>query len=354
MTASPSTAPGSDPLADLAGPGGAAARAPVVSVVLGVHDHPTALAETLAGVLSQTLGDLELVVVDDGSRDAGVQAVLADLSARDPRIRAVRKRHEGLTRALAEGCALARGRYIARIDAGDAMLPRRLERQAAALDACAGAVLATCATEFCGPDWEPLYVHGYPAAPAEGIRVVPESIGPNLLAGPTNHGSGMFRRSAYEQAGGYRWQFYYGQDWDLWYRMAELGAFAFLPEVLCRCRLMPDGISSRHRRAQERIGRCSLEAFNLRRQRLDEAPALARAAAIRPQAARPAPLSRWQRAEGLVLIGALLARNRDPRCQRYLEEALRLAPAHPRVWWHVIRGHLATRGRKPAEPQNRP
>ena len=77
-------------------------------------------------MLGQTLGDLELVVVDDGSIDG-----TGDCSRRfdDPRLRVVRNDEPlGLAGALNVGLDEARGRYVARIDADDVALPAWLER----------------------------------------------------------------------------------------------------------------------------------------------------------------------------------------------------------------------------------
>src|SRR5207244_9535415 len=91
-------------------------------------------------VLAQTLADLELIVVDDGSTD-GTAAMLASFAERDLRIRVQTRSPAGLAPALNAGCALARAPYIARMDADDVSLPDRLERQAAFLDSHAEVAL---------------------------------------------------------------------------------------------------------------------------------------------------------------------------------------------------------------------
>jgi glycosyltransferase involved in cell wall biosynthesis len=104
-------------------------EAPAISVVMGVCNDADILPETLASVLAQTERDFEFIVVDDGSSDPRVGEILADVARRDARLRVVTKSNEGLTRALIDGCAAARGTYVARIAAGDVMAPDRLARQ---------------------------------------------------------------------------------------------------------------------------------------------------------------------------------------------------------------------------------
>ena len=102
---------------------------PRVSVVMPVRNGERFLREAIDSTLAQSLTDLELVVVDDGSTD-GTPSILDDSAERDPRVRVERQEQGGLTVAINAGCGLARAPLIARMDADDVMLPDRLERQA--------------------------------------------------------------------------------------------------------------------------------------------------------------------------------------------------------------------------------
>jgi hypothetical protein len=156
----------------------------------------------------------------------------------------------------------------------------------------------------------------------------------------------MFRRSAYEAVGGYRKEFYYGQDWDLWYRLAETGSFFHIPEVMTRVRLFPRGLSSRHWRDQHAIGALSRACYVARRSGQPEVSLLTQVSHFRP---RPSGwrLPSWfpfdqRHAEGSYFIGEALRRNGDPRCRRYFAEAFRYAPWLPKVWLRVAQSlHLS-------------
>ncbi|MEA2690371.1 MAG: hypothetical protein QOD51_2978, partial [Candidatus Eremiobacteraeota bacterium] len=106
---------------------------PVVSCILPVHDGETYVREAIDSILAQTFADFELIVVDDVSSDRTPE-ILA--SVRDPRLRVVRSDTKG---GIAGSCnraiALARGRYVARMDHDDISLRRRFARQVAFLDA---------------------------------------------------------------------------------------------------------------------------------------------------------------------------------------------------------------------------
>ncbi len=109
----------------------------MVSVLLPVRDGERYLPEALESVLGQSLRELELVVVDDGSRDRSRDLAEARAS-RDPRVRVVQGPGRGISAATNAGLAACRGRYIARMDQDDRCRPRRLELQAAFLDAHPG------------------------------------------------------------------------------------------------------------------------------------------------------------------------------------------------------------------------
>ena len=105
--------------------------APLVSVVLAARDAERFFGQAVDSILRQSMSDLELVVVDDGSRDSTPELLAA---VADPRLVIVRNEEPaGLAAALNRGFAQARGRYVARMDADDVALPDRLALQLARL-----------------------------------------------------------------------------------------------------------------------------------------------------------------------------------------------------------------------------
>ncbi|MFH0922175.1 MAG: glycosyltransferase family 2 protein [Fibrobacterota bacterium] len=104
---------------------------PLVSVVMPAYNAAPFIESAVQSVLSQTLGDIELLVVDDGSTDHTATR-LAGVS--DPRLRILRLTHQGVMVALNAGLAEARGEFFARMDADDLALPERLERQVRLLE----------------------------------------------------------------------------------------------------------------------------------------------------------------------------------------------------------------------------
>lgn len=100
---------------------------PAVSVLLPAYNAAATIDVAVRSILGQTFQDIELIVIDDGSRDGTAQRVEA---LQDGRIRIFSEgRNAGLAVRLNQGIDLARGRYIARMDADDVAYPERLERQ---------------------------------------------------------------------------------------------------------------------------------------------------------------------------------------------------------------------------------
>jgi glycosyltransferase involved in cell wall biosynthesis len=307
----------------------------MISVVMGVYNGAATIELTLDSILGQTERDFECVVVDDGSTD-DTPGILGTYASRDSRLRILTQPNAGLTRALIAGCAAARGTYIARHDAGDLSDPRRFELQSRALDEDAELVFVSCWTEYVGPELEPLYAaHGTGVA-GNPIRMIDLSREHGVTDGPTHHGSVMFRRDSYLRAGGYRSQFHYGQDWDLWYRLGEEGTFQIVPEVLYTARVTPDAISSASRATQQRMAALSRMALLARSRGESEDSILEEAARIEPVRSK----ANRARADGLYFIGEALRRNGDPRARRYLGQAIATWPPSAKAWIRYLQSFL--------------
>lgn len=314
---------------------------PSCSVVLASHELTEPFYDsvnTALRALEQCSGDAECVVVLDGRPALDRQRVLDRFAPEGERLQVSCVPAGGLTRALITGCNRARGAFIARLDVGDAMEPDRLARQIEAISADPLCVLATSAVQICGPGWEPLWVNrGSESLAGAPTRVDHVPCSQGIAMDIPHHSSVMFRRSAYLAVGGYRSAFYFGQDWDLWYRLASAGSFVHLPDVLTRVRLFSAGLSSRHWREQQEIARLSLACHMARSQGKPEVALLQQAAAIRPKpkARRRLPWDGRQ-AEGAYFIAEALRRNGNQRCHRYFREALRHGFWKPRVWVRAI------------------
>jgi glycosyltransferase involved in cell wall biosynthesis len=107
---------------------------PIVTVVIPAFNAEAWLALTLQSACSQTLREIEILVVDDDSRDETARIAL-DHASRDPRIRLIQRENGGVGAARNSGIREARGKYVAPLDADDLWLPEKLEAQVACIEA---------------------------------------------------------------------------------------------------------------------------------------------------------------------------------------------------------------------------
>ncbi len=303
---------------------------PAVSVVMGVRDGAASLEETLASVLEPPGPEIEAIVVDDGSTDR-TGDLLRRLAALDPRLRPVEQPPAGLTAALVRGCSLARGRYIARLDAGDRSLPGRISRLAARLDAEPELVLVSGGTRFVAPRREVLYEISQDDDAARGGL---SATRPDDLRGPSIHGCVMFRRSAYERVGGYRDAFRVAQDLDLWLRLDEVGQVGAVPEVLYEARLGFESISALKRDLQLAGARLAFEARRRRAAGRSEADLLEKAEAA---TAKPVRNPGRRRAAAAYFFGSCLLAKDRTAAHRYFTQAIRESPSMIRAWVRWLR-----------------
>ena len=98
-------------------------QAPLVSVIIPAYNHERWIVATLNSVFNQSMADLEVIVVDDGSQDQTVQEVSL---FKDPRLRLVVQENRGTAAAINRGLSLSRGKYIAILNSDDLFMAERL------------------------------------------------------------------------------------------------------------------------------------------------------------------------------------------------------------------------------------
>jgi glycosyltransferase involved in cell wall biosynthesis len=210
---------------------GHAMPTPLVTVLLPVRDGAPFLDAALASIRAQTLAELEILVVDDGSRDA-TPVLLARHAAEDARLRVLTRGASGLVAALNLGLAEARAPLVARMDADDVAAPARLERQAREFHARPALAVLGTACRLTDASGMVRGVMRFPEAP-DAVRAALSHA--NCVA----HPSVMLRRDAARAAGGYRAAFVMAEDYDLWLRLSRRHEVANLPEALLDYREHP-------------------------------------------------------------------------------------------------------------------
>lgn len=306
-------------------------RAPRISVVLSVYNDAARLAASIDSVLAQEFTEFELIIVNDGSTDLRTLQILDEYSRKDARIRVIHKKNEGLTRGLRVGCAAAGGVYIGRMDCGDRYLAAKLTTQIAVLDEHPEVVLVSCGTRYVYSDGTLLREDVVDDDPAEATRKLrAESL--SLFRGICHHGTAVFRRADYERVGGYRTEFYFAQDIDLWLRLTDHGLVAFLPGIFYEAELAAEGISGVNSVAQRKLCAIAIRLRQVREKKLPEDGLLEKARQIGPLDRSTGWAARRCRASGHYFLGNLLFYQGHPASQRHLAFAVAENPIHIKAW----------------------
>jgi glycosyltransferase involved in cell wall biosynthesis len=192
-----------------------------ITALIGCWNAAGTLRRGIDSLLSQTVHDLELLVVDDGSTDDTSELVR---SIEDPRVRYMRLPHQGISRSLNAGVCEARAGIVAIQDADDYSLPNRLERQLALLDARPD--VAVVGSRMREVDENGTDVRPRTSFAAGDVRRA------LLRFNPIPNTAAAFRRDAFLELGGYDTRYRYAMDYDLWLRMAERHVVFTLDEVL--------------------------------------------------------------------------------------------------------------------------
>lgn len=204
-----------------------AMSAPSTSIVIPLYNKRATVARAIDSILSQTMEDFELIIVDDGSRDCG--ADLVEAQYQDPRLRVVRQANSGPGAARNRGFSESRGVFVTFLDADDVRDPGHLETALAVLDRhpeC-GAFTSNFTV---GPDrverWDELRRYGFAAG---SWRLAPAASRDDLrhCVDAFHSVTAVYRREVFEAHGGFftadRCNF--GEDVYLWIRIALNHAF---------------------------------------------------------------------------------------------------------------------------------
>ncbi len=208
---------------------------PRVSVVMTVYNDLRFFDAAVDSVLAQDFGDLELVVVDDGT---GQTELFDSVARRDPRIRLViNPTNIGTAAAANRGIEASRADIIVRLDADDISEPARIGRLVAALDEDPELGLVGSAVTLIVEDGRPLVVRPMPLTDVDVRWTI-------LFQCPFYHSTVAFRRSCYEAAGRYRPEELVSQDHYLWFEMLPHCRMRNLAEPLTRYRINSQGLTA--------------------------------------------------------------------------------------------------------------
>lgn len=220
---------------------------PKISVIMPAYNAEKYIAEAINSILGQTFEDFEFIILNDCSKDRTEEIIL---SYTDPRIVYVKNEENmGVARTLNKGLELAKGEYIARMDADDISLPERFAKQVAFLEKNDDiAVLSTNLNCF---NENGILSDGWTVSEPEQMKV------DMLFSCGLAHPSVMMRANVIQNLGGYNPDFNGLEDYELWCRVLEHHKITTLPDVLLQYRIHGNQVtknpSPRHRELMRQL-----------------------------------------------------------------------------------------------------
>jgi glycosyltransferase involved in cell wall biosynthesis len=249
---------------------------PLVSVICLCYNHAAFVKEAVKSVMDQSYQNVELILVDDASRDNSVAAI-EELQREYPSIKTILLRNNvGNCKAFNQGLAASSGEYVIDLAADDILLPHRVAQGVEffkGLSARVGVIFSDA--EMINESGEHLYFH---SARFQHTDIPQGDIYLNLIetyfiCSPTM----MFRRSVVDELNGYDESLAY-EDFDFWIRSSRLYLYAYSPDVTVKKRMLKTSMSINQQRSiqqQRSTFRVCEKIFGLNRNE-DERAALSR------------------------------------------------------------------------------
>jgi glycosyltransferase involved in cell wall biosynthesis len=228
--------------------------APLVSVVMSVYNSAAYLAEAIESILHQTYSNFEFIIINDGSNDESLSIIK---SYTDNRILSIdNDGNKGLIYSLNKGIDLAKGQYIARMDADDISLPTRLQKQVDFLEA--NSAIGVCSSNYIQFNGQ-LEKHYFAYDRHEEILV-------HLLFNSSLiHPSLMIRKSCLAQLDKlFDSNFQHAEDYELWSRLIFKCRFANVPDTLIKYRLHKNQVTQLYKSIQMNAANATRKALLLR------------------------------------------------------------------------------------------
>jgi glycosyltransferase involved in cell wall biosynthesis len=217
---------------------------PLVSVVIPAFNAETTIERSVQSVRAQTYPNIEIIIVNDGSKDCTAAIVK---TFRDKRIRLLNLDYnQGAAAARNHGIAISKGAFIAFLDADDEWHPEKLGLQVDAIRRDEETILVTCNSVLVGLKGD-ILSHGHLKHPPLGGREGWKGLlRENFIPTPT----AMVRRRDLEKVGGFNERLPVGEDLDLWIRLSLLGSVCVLQETLVTIHVLSDSLMRRYSRRE--------------------------------------------------------------------------------------------------------
>ncbi|QLC25203.1 glycosyltransferase [Parasphingopyxis algicola] len=214
---------------------------PLFSVIIPVFNAEETLDRTVRSVLDQTIGDFELLLIDDGSTDASIKKMLR-FASEDQRIRVVSQENRGAAAARNLGIEMARGALIAFLDADDIWASTKLECHATVHHRDMMVAVSCAKVAFIGPETRNLDDADAVSGIAFGSLKLPDLVAENPTCTTSNL---VVSRECFDTVGGFKEDLHHAEDQEWLMRAAVAGyLIRSIDDLLVGYRASAGGLSA--------------------------------------------------------------------------------------------------------------
>jgi glycosyltransferase involved in cell wall biosynthesis len=216
---------------------------PLISVIIPMYNTRDYIEQTVRSVLAQTYSKLELIIVDDGSKDDGAKLVQA-LQRDDPRVKYIYQENQGVSAARNNAIANSSGEYLAFLDSDDLWKPDKLEKQMSRIEATGMEACYCGYQQFCGAEMGRTFPERY----FEGCiltEVIQEKV--SVWTSTVVIKKSIVTDNSIEFRPGLNWS----EDMEFFCKLMYLSSFCCVRETLALYRQRPNSLSVSPDRAPE-------------------------------------------------------------------------------------------------------
>jgi glycosyltransferase involved in cell wall biosynthesis len=237
-------------------------KKPLVSAIIPNYNYSRFVSQAVDSALRQTYPNVEVIVVDDGSKDNSIEI----LQKFGDKIRLVQQKNAGVSAARNNGVAHSNGEFLAFLDADDFWMPEKIEKQVDLFLKKPELGLVHVGVLDINEHDEPFrtWENGQEGWVAEEFL---------LLSRPVVFGGGsglMVSHKAFTAIGGFDTELATAADWDLFYRLSCLYPIGFVPEVLLTYRFHNSNMSSNVQRMEREMMRGYQKAFQEKNEKVQK------------------------------------------------------------------------------------
>lgn len=195
---------------------------PLISIIMPVFNGAKFLESAIDSILNQTYTNFEFIIVNDKSTDSSLKIIK---SYSDKRIKVLQNKvNSGVAFSLNKALKIAKGKYIARMDADDISHPTRIEKQVNFLDKNSNIIAVGCQVKIIGDNNRITGTRRYPLDPKTCHDYL-------MLTSPIQHPTLMARAEIYKKIG-YTSEYKTAEDWDLYFKFLNYGQLSNINQYL--------------------------------------------------------------------------------------------------------------------------